>query len=185
MTKFYSASTRGFYDEDIHGARLIEHVTTDPETGETLDRWTEPNPDCKIPSDAVEITGDQHEALLAAESSGKIIQADANGTPIAVDRPAPTAGEIEVAKIAAAETAVQKLLDDAAKAEGYDGILSAASYAALPVGEPFQAEGAAFALWRAKCWARCYEVLAAVKAGTRDEPTIDELLAEMPALVLP
>jgi hypothetical protein len=92
---------------------------------------------------------------------------------------------IKAAKLKASENAIQKMLDDAAKARGYDNIVTASSYASLPSGEPFQAEGAEFNLWRAKCWAKAYEILAAVEAGLRAEPTIDELLAEMPALVLP
>lgn len=87
-------------------------------------------------------------------------------------------------KIKAAERAVQRLLDESALARGYDDIQSASQYASLPVGEPFQAEGATFLLWRARCWAKCYEILAEVEAG-RAEPTIPELLSEMPPLVLP
>jgi hypothetical protein len=180
MSKFFSPSTRGFYSEDDHGARLIEHVTTDPETGETLDRWTEPNPDCKMPSDAVEIPDEHHQALLNAESNGKRISGDASGHPIAID---PSPEEIEAAKIKSAEGAVQKMLDAQAKNRGYDNIINASLRAGYP--GPFHNEGVAFANWMDACWAKCYEILAAVKTGTRAEPTIDDLLAEMPALVLP
>lgn len=88
-------------------------------------------------------------------------------------------------KIQAAESAVQALLDASAKAKGYDDIQSASQYAALPIGEPFQAEGAAFLLWRAKCWKKCYEILDAVNKKTRAEPTPAELITAMPALLLP
>ena len=50
---------------------------------------------------------------------------------------------------AAAAQAVQNMLDSAAKAKGYDSILSACSYAAYP--NPFQAEGQEFVAWRAWC----------------------------------
>lgn len=86
-------------------------------------------------------------------------------------------------KIAAAEHAVQAMLDAAAKAKRYDDIRSAALRAGYP--GPFQAEGIAFAQWMDACWSKCYEVLAAVNAGERDEPTVDELLDEMPPLALP
>ena len=65
---FYSKTTGGFYDTAIHGDA--------------------------IPADAVEITSEQHAALLAAQSSGKVIQADQSGKPVAVDPPKPTAAEI-------------------------------------------------------------------------------------------
>ena len=45
------------------------------------------NPTCLIPSDAVEITLEQHAQLLAAQSEGKQIKADAQGKPVAVEPP--------------------------------------------------------------------------------------------------
>ena len=76
-------------------------------------------------------------------------------------------------------TAVQNMLDNAAKAKGYDSILSACSYAAYP--NPFQAEGQEFVAWRGAVWAKCYEILGEVEAGTRTAPTVSELLAELAA----
>ncbi len=61
---FYAKSTGGFYDPAIHGDA--------------------------IPVDAVEITAEEYAALLAAQSAGKKIVADAGGRPIAVDPPAPS-----------------------------------------------------------------------------------------------
>lgn len=65
---FYSAQTGGFYDRAIHGYN--------------------------IPPDAVEITANEYADLLAAQSTGKVIQADQNGKPVAVDPPKPTADDI-------------------------------------------------------------------------------------------
>lgn len=75
--------------------------------------------------------------------------------------------------------AVQNMLDNAAKAKGYDSILSACSYAAYP--NQFQAEGQEFVAWRGAVWAKCYEILREVEAGTRPAPTVSELLAEIAA----
>lgn len=55
---FYSKSTGGFYDPAIN---------------------------VSIPADAVQITDDAYQALFAAQSTGKVITADASGNPIAVD----------------------------------------------------------------------------------------------------
>lgn len=60
----YSKETGGFYLPAIHGAN--------------------------IPADAVEITDAEHKALLAGQSAGRLIRADANGRPVLVDPPAPT-----------------------------------------------------------------------------------------------
>lgn len=55
---YYAKSTGGFYDPAIHGDN--------------------------IPADAVEITGEEHASLMAAQEAGKVIQADKNGKPVAV-----------------------------------------------------------------------------------------------------
>jgi len=57
----YAKSTGGFYSPQIHGNN--------------------------IPPDAVEITADEHAALLAGQSAGKIISADADGKPFLADPP--------------------------------------------------------------------------------------------------
>jgi hypothetical protein len=69
--KKYSKSTGGFYDTAIHGDN--------------------------IPADAVEITDEQHAALLEGQSSGKCITADAKGFPVLTDPPAPTDDELAAA----------------------------------------------------------------------------------------
>ena len=104
MTKFFSPSTGGFYTDEIHGARNIpdpsasapmisvydpDWVAPDddpkavaPKISTPDPDWVAPhvdNPDCIIPADAVEITDETHAALLAAQSSGKVIAADKKG----------------------------------------------------------------------------------------------------------
>lgn len=54
MTIFYSASTSGFYDTEIHTS---------------------------IPSDSVEITKEEHNALLEDQSKGRVICVGADGRP--------------------------------------------------------------------------------------------------------
>lgn len=65
---FYSKDTNGFYDTAIHGNN--------------------------IPLDAVEITADEHAALLNAQSIGKIIRPDTAGRPVATDAPSPTTDQL-------------------------------------------------------------------------------------------
>lgn len=62
MSLFYSASSRGFYDDTVHAS---------------------------IPADAQPITDVQRANLLAAQSAGKVIEPDASGLPVAVDPPPP------------------------------------------------------------------------------------------------
>lgn len=82
---------------------------------------------------------------------------------------------------AALTQAVQDFMDAAAKLKGYDSILSACSYAGAP--NSFQAEGQSFLAWRAACWAYCYQVQAAVTAGTQSMPTAAQLIAGLPARI--
>lgn len=74
---------------------------------------------------------------------------------------------------------VQAMLDVAAQTRGYDGILSACTYATSS-NTQFAAEGQACVYWRDSVWSKCYEILAEVQSGTRQPPTITELLIEMP-----
>ena len=94
--------------------------------------------------------------------------------------PPPTPEQI----VAQYTAAVQKHLDDFARTRGYDGILSAATYATSTVPK-FKAEGQYAVEARDATWAKCYEVLAAVEAGSRPMSTLDELLAELPVLEWP
>lgn len=72
---FYSKLTGGFYSSEVHGDN--------------------------IPDDAVEITAEEHAALLGGQSSGKRIVADSNGRPILVDPPAPSLAEVKTAALTA------------------------------------------------------------------------------------
>ncbi len=144
---FYSKSTNSFFIEDIHGARrltIIDPAWQRPTVEVPDPNWNPAdhpegtphpliavpdetaiaptiemsNPACKIPADAVEITEAEHAALLAAQSAGKIIQADASGHPVAVDPPPPTLESVKVSKTAA--------INDACRAAIVGGFTSSA-----------------------------------------------------------
>lgn len=80
--------------------------------------------------------------------------------------------------------AIQDHLDAAAKLRDYDNIQTASLRAALP-NSPFHAEGVAYGEWMDACWAKGIEVMNAAIAGTIPIPTVQELLIELPDLVLP
>ncbi|MGU5686639.1 hypothetical protein ACV1DN_20915 [Aeromonas allosaccharophila] len=152
---FYSKSTGGFYDVAIHGDNM--------------------------PGDVVEITAEEHVGLLAGVSARQGIESDADGYPFLTAPPPPTNEEIAALLVAD----VQAHMDAQAKALGYDDIKSAVTYAAEPAVPKFQSEGQVFREWRSLCWAHCYAAMAAVHLGERAIPTAAELIAELPALVLP
>ena len=66
---FASKSTRGFYDAAIHGD--------------------------KIPADAVEITAEDHAALMDGQSNGKLIDFDEAGYPFLADPAPPTEEQLQ------------------------------------------------------------------------------------------
>lgn len=94
--------------------------------------------------------------------------------------PEPTPEEI----IAQYTDAIQRRLDDFARTRGYDGILSACTYATSPTPK-FATEGQYCVAQRDATWADAYTILDEVLAGTRPMPTLDELFAELPELVWP
>ncbi|MCG9032691.1 hypothetical protein [Laribacter hongkongensis] len=140
MTKFYAKSTSGFYDDSIHVARTLTVIdpswsrptinvpdpnwvapSDDPQaTAPLIDEpdmsvepptVTVPNPNCQIPADAVEITAEQHAELLAAQSAGKIITADADGNPIATDPPPPSLDDLRAAALTRINTGCEKAME--------------------------------------------------------------------------
>lgn len=149
MGKYYSASARGFFDSEIHGARTVPSEE-DPEV--MVD-----NPACRIPADAVEITDERHLELLEAQATGKQIAPDAAGAPIAQDSPPPTQAQRE----AGLRALVQQHLDAQAALLGYQSIAVAVTYADEPAVPAYQAEGLALRAWRSLAWAACEKALAA------------------------
>lgn len=98
------------------------------------------------------------------------------------DAPQPTQAELPLQERVI--QAVQLRLDAFARSRFYDGILSACTYATSNVPK-FSAEAAYCVQARDAHWAACYAILDEVQAGTRDVPTVAEVLAEMPELAWP
>ena len=72
-------------------------------------------------------------------------------------------------------------MDKTVQTRGYDSIHTACTYT-NSTDETFKTEGTACVAWRDAVWRKCYDILAEVKAGTREIPTEEELLAELPVL---
>ena len=95
--------------------------------------------------------------------------------------PAPPAPPPTLADFDAALTAH---LDATAQARRYDNRITCAVRAGYP--GPFQAEGAAFALWMDNCNVTAYTLLAEVQAGTRPLPSTTQALIDLlPPMVWP
>lgn len=77
--------------------------------------------------------------------------------------------------------AVQNWLDKTVQNRNYDSIHTACTYA-YSTDEIFKKEGTACLVWRDSVWRTCYNILNEVLAGTREIPTEEELIAELPKL---
>ncbi len=96
MKRYYSAAQGGFFDDNLHGPLLIEAPMSSRAKKAGKRPALVPNPDTKIPADAVEVSEVQYRKLLDAQTAGQKIDARA-GQPVAVDRIA-SAEELEASR---------------------------------------------------------------------------------------
>lgn len=80
--------------------------------------------------------------------------------------------------------AIQSHIDATAGQRSYDSGITCASYVGStnPI---WAAEAAAFTAWRDDVWTYAYAELAKVQNGQRPQPTVETILAELPALTWP
>lgn len=79
---------------------------------------------------------------------------------------------------------IQKHLDDFAKTRGYDGIMSACTYATSTVAK-FKTEGQYCVQARDATWSTAYDLLDQVQTGEIDVPTEEEVFESLPTLAWP
>lgn len=79
---------------------------------------------------------------------------------------------------------VQIHLDSVAREKGYDGILSACSYATSKIFK-FMSEGQACVEWRDAVWGECYLILNNIASGKREVLSEEELISSLPKINWP
>jgi len=156
-------------DGRVWGTRQAAFVDAD-----AADAWLTASGLDQVPPSPVDETGEASEAGLRAALAFYGLGLGELMTP-----------EEKLTALQGAFTgAIQARLDAFARTKNYDGILSAASYATSTVPQ-FAAEGQYAVEARDATWAKGYEILGAVLAGTRPEPTLAEVFAELPELDWP
>lgn len=80
--------------------------------------------------------------------------------------------------------AIEAHIEATASAKAYSGAVSLAIYVNSTVPQ-WAAEAAAFVAWRDGVWSYAYAEMAKVQAGTRSQPTVAELVAELPSIGWP
>lgn len=86
--------------------------------------------------------------------------------------------------LAAYAAAIQAHVDAAAHSKGYESGFALAGYAASTV-PAWADEAAAFIAWRDVVWGYAYGELAKVEAHARTQPSVAELVAELPEIDWP
>lgn len=79
------------------------------------------------------------------------------------------------------KAAVQAHIDATATSKNYADGVSLASYSSS-TNPQWSGEASTFIQWRDQVWAYAYEQLALVQTGQRPQPTISELLSELPVI---
>lgn len=89
---------------------------------------------------------------------------------------APTADDYKLAIVA--------MLDAKAQERRYDNAISISTYVGS-TNPQWASEATAYVAWRDAVWAYAYAELDKVTSGQRPQPSVAELLAELPAIVWP
>jgi hypothetical protein len=77
------------------------------------------------------------------------------------------------------ENAVQAHLDATAQTRGYDNTYTCLSYLSS-TDEKWKRESLAFSEWRDSVWRKAHEILNAYMAGEIAQPTVEEVIAQLP-----
>jgi hypothetical protein len=123
------------------------------------------------------------------DESGKIIgvycyfQADISEEEISDDDPEILAF-LNPVSVTDYESAIQNLVDSTARERQFRDGVTLASYTASTKPK-WAAEAQAFVAWRDAVWMYAYEELDKVTSGTRPQPTVSEILDELPKIVWP
>jgi hypothetical protein len=128
--------------------------------------------------DGMSYSGIRVDAIAARDGEIACLIADwmAKGGEIAPYVPPPVSADDFAA-------AIQAHVDATAKARGYADGVALAGYSASTI-PTWSAEAAAFIAWRDQVWLYASDKLAKVQSG-QTAPTIEEFLAELPAIVWP
>lgn len=114
-------------------------------------------------------------------NNATIVEHDTYFEVVAIEEETLTEEEQQALIHAQLTATAQAWMDKTAQTRNYDSILTACSYAGS-TDKTFNAEGTACKAWRDSVWRACYAIEAEVLAGTREIPTEEELIAELPVL---
>lgn len=94
MEKYFSPSTGAFYDEAVHGHRLLAEALTEKQLKAGRKPRFLPNPNSSIPADAIAVERAEWQRLLTAQGEGKSIVVRAGRVEAADPAPATAAEQL-------------------------------------------------------------------------------------------
>jgi hypothetical protein len=80
--------------------------------------------------------------------------------------------------------AIQERIEEEAKSRSYSNAVTCSSYA-QSTNPKWSAEAVAFIAWRDAVWNYVFAQLTAVQSGSRPQPTVEEILLELPIMSWP
>jgi hypothetical protein len=86
--------------------------------------------------------------------------------------------------LASYEMAIQMHVDSTAQARGYRDGVALTGYLSSTI-PSWSAEAATFIAWRDAVWVYAFTELAKVQNGEREQPSVEVLLGELPAITWP
>lgn len=128
----------------------------------------------EVPKKAIELTRQQYDDIYVNRLARKLEQG--RFVVVSVAEPLPTVEQYR--------RAIQTLIDAKAKGLQYDSGATLASYVNSTI-EKWATEAQAFVAWRDAVWLYALAELDKVKNGDREQPSIEEFLAELPAFEWP
>ncbi|MGG7581042.1 hypothetical protein [Rhizobium sp. Nf11,1] len=83
--------------------------------------------------------------------------------------------------IADYQTAIQEMVDETARGKQFNDGVTLASYANSTNPE-WAGQALAFIAWRDQVWLYAYAELEKVQSGEREQPTVEQIIAELPLI---
>lgn len=86
--------------------------------------------------------------------------------------------------VEAYQSAIQDMVDEAARSKLFNDGVTMASYVMSTV-QPWAAQAQTFVAWRDAVWQYSYAELDKVQSGARPQPSVADFLAELPQITWP
>lgn len=153
---------------------MTQHYCTLDESGFVTAFYNDEMHADALPGEAVEITDEQWIELASNPGRRRLV-----GGEVELFDPPPAPVTVDDFR-----RAIQAHIDAAAQSRSYDSGVTCSSY--LNSTNPaWAAQASTFVAWRDAVWAYAYAELAKVEGGERAQPSVADIINELPGMVWP